>query len=172
MTQPNVSSAKPKRKTSSTQIRVWVNLFFFIIMIVVFSPQATGIPIHEWASFVVIIPFFTHLIMDWKWIVNVTARIFKRVPNEVRFNYILNWLLFFFFIVATFTGVLISEAALPALGITVVIDPFWVELHEMSANFMAIALGIHLAMHWKWIVTNVKKYLLRNTPKNTLPREA
>lgn len=167
MTQQTLSTTRPKRKRSSTQIRAWVNLAFFIIMILVLAPQATGIAIHEAVSFVVIIPLFVHLVMDWKWIVNITKRLFKKVPNETRFNYVLDWLLFFLFVVATFTGVLISEEALPAFGFTIVIDPFWSELHDMSANLMTIVLGVHLAMHWKWIVTNFKKYVLRSSAKHT-----
>lgn len=95
----------------------------------------------------------------------MTKRLFKKVPFETRFNYFLNWLMFVLFVVATFTGVLISEAVLPLLGINVVIDSFWVDLHGQSANTMALLLGIHLAMHWKWIVTNVKKYVLRGRAK-------
>ncbi|MFK7804984.1 MAG: DUF4405 domain-containing protein [Anaerolineae bacterium] len=165
MTQQILSNAQPKRKTSSTQMRVWINLIFFVVMVLVLSPQVTGIPIHEWVSFIVIVPFFFHLIMDWNWIVTMTKRLFKKVPFETRFNYFLNWLMFVLFVVATFTGVLISEAVLPLLGINVVIDSFWVDLHGQSANTMALLLGIHLAMHWKWIVTNVKKYVLRGRAK-------
>ena len=163
MTQQTIGSQKSRKKRSHTQIRVWVDLVFFIGMILVLAPQATGIPFHEWASFLIIVPFFVHLILDWKWIVSITKRILKRIPGETRFNYILDWLLFFLFVVATFTGVVISEAALPALGITVVIDPFWSALHDISANLLMVIIGIHLAMHWKWIVTNVKKYVLRRS---------
>jgi hypothetical protein len=130
-------------------------------MLLVLAPQATGIPVHEWASFLIIIPFFLHLILDWKWIVNITKRLFKRVKGETRFNYVLDWLLFVLFVMATFTGVVISEAALPTLGIPIAIDQFWSSMHDISANLLMVVIGIHLAMHWKWIVTNVKKYLLR-----------
>jgi cytochrome b subunit of formate dehydrogenase len=158
----------PKTKRRSiTQIRVWADLIFFIGMVLVLAPQATGIPVHEWASFLIIIPFFLHLILDWKWIVSETKRIFKRTNGETRFNYGLDWLLFFLFVTATFTGVLISEAALPALGIPMTIDPFWASLHDISANLLMVVIGVHLAMHWKWIVTNVKKYLLRRPNMRT-----
>ena len=90
--------------------------------------------------------------------------VFNRAA-ATRFNYILDWLIFFLFVVATLSGVLISEAALPALGFNIVVDPFWSQLHDMSANLMTVGLGIHLAMHWKWIVTNVKKYLVRGRTK-------
>ena len=153
-------AAKTKR-SSTTLVRVWIDLIFFIGMVLVFAPQATGIPVHEWASFLIIIPFFLHLILDWKWIVSVTKRMFKRTIGETRFNYVLDWLLFILFVTATFTGVVISEAALPILGIQKTIDPFWAALHDISANLLMVLIGIHLAMHGKWIVTNVKKYLLR-----------
>ena len=74
---------------------------------------------------------------------------------------VLDWLLFIFFVVAMFTGVVISEAALPALGFSITVDPFWSSLHDISANLLMVILGIHLAMHWNWIVVNFKKYILR-----------
>lgn len=149
-----------KKKTSRTHLRVWLDLAFFIGMVLVLAPQTTGIPVHEWASFLIIIPFFLHLILDWKWIVSVTKRFFKRIPGQTRFNYVLDWLLFFLFVIVTFTGVAISEAALPALGIHITLDPFWSALHNLSANLIMVVIGIHLAMHWKWIVANFKKYVM------------
>ena len=95
------------------------------------------------------------------------GRFFKRIPGEARFNYGLDWLLFFLFVVATFTGVVISEAALPAMGIEMVIDPFWLTVHDISANLLMVVIGIHLAMHWRWIVTNFKKYVLRRPAQRT-----
>ncbi|MFG0266335.1 MAG: DUF4405 domain-containing protein [Rhodopirellula sp. JB055] len=146
---------------SGTQARVWLDLCLFIGMVLVLAPQATGIAVHEWASFLILIPFFLHLIFAWKWIVNTTRRFFKRIPGDSRFNYGLDWLLFFLFVVATFSGVVISEAALPALGIHLNIDPFWSTIHDISANLLMLVIGIHLAMHWNWIAVNVKKYILR-----------
>lgn len=149
------------KRTSSTRVRVWIDLLFFIGMVLVLAPQATGIPVHEGASFLIIIPFFLHLILDWQWIVSGTKRIFKRMNGTTRFNYVLDWLLFLLFVTATYTGVVISEAVLPALGIQRTIDPFWAALHDISANLLMVVIGVHLAMHWRWIATNVDKYLLR-----------
>ena len=150
-----------KKKTSATKARVWIDIVLFIGMVLVLAPQATGISIHEWASFLIIIPFFLHLILSWKWTVSITKRFFKRNTGETRFNYVLDWLLFVLFVTAMFTGVVISESALPALGIHMVVPPFWSGLHDASANLMMVVIGIHLAMHWRWIVTNFNKYVLR-----------
>ena len=159
MTTTTVETRRKKR--SRTQIRLYVDIVLFIGMVLVLAPQATGIPLHEWASFLIIIPLFIHVILDWKWIVAITKRLFKRQPSETRFNYIWDWLLFVMMVIAIFTGVVISEAALPALGIQMTIDPFWSMLHNLSANLLMVVIGVHLAMHWKWIVINFKRYVLR-----------
>jgi len=149
-----------KGKANAARVRVWLDLCMFVGMVLVLAPQATGITVHEWASFLIIIPFFLHLIFAWQWIVNTTRRFFNPTPGHARFNYVLDWMLFFLFVTATFSGVVISEAALPALGIRFTIDPFWSAIHDISANILMLVIGIHLAMHWKWIATNVKKYVL------------
>jgi len=36
----------------------------------------------------------------------------------------------------------------------------WRRLHDMSANFALLIMGLHLAMHWNWIVTTFKRVFL------------
>lgn len=154
-------AAKTKKKMSSRQIKLYVDILLFIGFVLVNIPQATGIPIHEWASFLFIIPLMVHILLDWKWVVSVTKRMFGKLPGEVRFNHIWDLLIFIMMVLALFTGTIISEAALPALGIHVTIDPFWSAMHDLSANLLMIMIGVHLAMHWGWIVSSVKRYILR-----------
>ncbi len=153
-----METAKP-RKMSANQIKLYSDMVLFIGFVLVNIPQATGIPFHEWISFVFIIPLVLHILLDWKWVINVTLRLFKKLPGEVRFNHFWDLLIFIMMVFAMFTGVVISEAALPALGINVVIDPFWTAMHDISANLLMILIGVHLAMHWSWIVSMTKRYL-------------
>jgi hypothetical protein len=55
----------------------------------------------------------------------------------------------------------VSEAALPALGIHLEIDPFWRSIHTGMANLLMLMFGVHLTMHWKWIVSNFRRYVLK-----------
>ena len=153
---------------SLNQINFWIDLGLLILFYLVMSPQATGIPLHEWISIAIMIPIVVHLLTHWKWIVNVVKKFFKHLPGETRFNQIWNILLFIMMNVAFFTGLLISEVVFPALGIAVNIDPFWVSLHNLSANVLLLMMGVHLAIHWNWIVNAVRRYLLRKpaVPKN------
>ena len=62
--------------------------------------------------------------------------------------------------VVIFTGIIISEVALPTMGVPIVADQFWFAIHDISSNLFLLLLGIHLAMHWDWIVKGFKRYIL------------
>jgi hypothetical protein len=56
---------------------------------------------------------------------------------------------------------MISEVALPAFGIQLPIGSVWRRLHDMSANIGLLLLGVHVALHWSWIITIFNKYLIQ-----------
>ena len=151
------ATTRPKR-TSSNQIKLYSDIVLFISYVIVNIPQATGIPFHEWVSVLFIVPLVIHILLDWKWVVSVTKRMFGRLPGEVRFNHVLDLIIFIMMTLALMTGFVISEAALPAMGINVTIDPFWSAMHDLTANLTMLLIGIHLAMHWGWIVSSFKRY--------------
>lgn len=155
-----------KEKTvNNTKTRVILDLLFFIAMILVLIPQSTGIPIHEWLSFIILIPFFLHLLINWAWIVNHSKNLFQKQAQKSKFDYIFNWILYLFMLVATVSGIVISESALVSLGIHFEINPFWTTIHNASASLFIAVLGIHLALHWKWIVKAIKKLHLKSDLK-------
>jgi len=78
-------------------------------MVLVLIPQSTGIPIHEWASFVILLPFLLHLTINWEWITKNSAKFFKNEGRKTRFDYVLNWLLYLLMIFVTISGIVISE---------------------------------------------------------------
>lgn len=153
------------RKMSSNQIKLYVDIFLFAGFVLVNIPQATGIPFHEWISLFFIVPMVLHIVLDWQWVVNITKRMFGRLPGEVRFNHIFDLIIFIMMTLALMTGFIISEALLPAFGITVVIDPFWTAMHGLVANLTMLLIGVHLAMHWGWIKNVFKRYLGRGNAK-------
>ena len=144
-------------KNKGSKVRIYVDILFFTLMILVLIPQTTGIPIHEWASFIILIPFFIHLIINWNWIVKNSTKFLKRQPNKKRFDYVLNWLLYVLMIIVTVSGIVISESALRLFGIYFEPDRFWSTIHNISATLFMTVLGIHIALHWKWIVRTFTK---------------
>ncbi|MBT8486458.1 MAG: DUF4405 domain-containing protein [Phycisphaerales bacterium] len=155
-----------------TRLRLLTAFALLIGMVLLLTPRATGIPAHEWVGLAVLVPLFIHLVVDWKWIVGTTRRFFRRTPGRTRFNYVWDWLFFVLVTVASFSGIIISEAALPALGVPVEIDLFWSGIHTLSTRVLMLVMGVHVAMHLGWIfkaLTRRPRHVARPAPATRRP---
>jgi hypothetical protein len=140
----------------------WVlDLAIFIGFLIAMDPRSTGIAIHEWFTLAALGAILIHLLLNWDWIAQVTSRFIGKVSGRSRINYVLNWLLFIDGILIMLSGILISKAVVPALGITLPEGFAWRRLHDMSANLGLLMLGLHTALHWAWIVNAFKTYIAR-----------
>ena len=72
----------------------------------------------------------------------------KKLPEQKHFNYLWSVTFFIRIMLLIITGIIISEVALPAMGIPIVADPFWSTIHDSSSNLFLLLLRINLAMHW------------------------
>ncbi len=169
--------ARPIGKLNSTKLNYLIDLVIFVAFLLAMDPRTTGIAIHEWLSIAFAAAVIVHLLLHWQWIAAVTRRFLGRVARTARLNYILNTLLFIDTTIVIFTGLMISEAALPLFGIRLSRDFFWRWLHSFSADAALVLLGLHIALHWKWVVETTTRYLwkpgrsklLTLTPKEVQP---
>ncbi|MBF6593156.1 MAG: DUF4405 domain-containing protein [Thermaceae bacterium] len=137
--------------------RNWqLDILQLVLFVLVCAPLATGLPLHEWLSLLLVGPLVLHLLWHWNWVVGVFTRSSRKLPSPTQFSRAWNLLLFILMVVASVTGVLISQAALPFLGIHTAQDPFWKLLHQVSANLTLAVVGVHLAVHWRWIVNRLR----------------
>ena len=108
---------KKSRKLSSSKVNYLIDFAVFIAFLFVMDPRATGIAIHEWLSVAFTLVIIVHLLLHWAWIVAVSKRFLRKLVVQARLNFILNIFFFIFMTVAIFTGIMISEVALPLFGI-------------------------------------------------------
>lgn len=153
-----------QRKLSPTVMNYLIDIAIFVAFLVAMDPRSTGIAIHEWLSIAFGAAIVTHLLLHWSWIVGITRRFFGKVTQEARWNYLVNLLFFIDMTIIIFSGLMISEAALPAVGITLAHSFAWRGLHDLSANLALPILGLHVALHWRWIVNMTKHVLGRARP--------
>jgi hypothetical protein len=153
-------NAKPSRN----RVNLCLDIVLFVAFLITTAPRFSGIAIHEWLSIALIAAFVIHLLLHWSWIVNTTKRLFGKTTVRNRVNYLLNVALFIDMVVIMFSGILISEAALPALGIPIAPGFAWRRLHDASANIGLLIFALHVALHWQWIATMFSKYVLRRAP--------
>lgn len=72
----------------------------------------------------------------------------------------LNVALFIDLIVTVVTGVLISRTLGLDLGLSHDLTSPIESLHRIASDLSLIIVGLHVAVHWKWILTHSQRYLL------------
>ncbi|MCE9647783.1 MAG: DUF4405 domain-containing protein [Chloroflexi bacterium] len=150
-----------KTSTGQTKTKIWMDILIFIVFLVMMEPRSSGLAVHEWLGLSMLATITVHLLLSWEWIIEITRRFAGRLGLQNRLNYILNWLLFIDGTLLMISGIMISEVALPYLGIKLPIGFAWRRLHDMSANIVLLLLGVHTALHWNWIVNTFSKYLIQ-----------
>lgn len=141
----------PGPRAGSVRAKLVVNTALAISFVALSLPAVTRIALHEWWSFAFCLIVALHLLFSWNWIVNVTRRIVAPLRGEVRFNYVWDLLLYATLAVVMVSGVVVSEVALPQMGIAHRPDRFWSRMHSVSSDAMLVMVGVHLAMHWDWV---------------------
>ncbi len=160
-------------RISNTVRDLIVDASIFVGFLLATDPRATGQAVHEWLGIAFGAGVIVHLLLHWKWITTVVRRLFSKLPGQVRINSLLNSLLFIDVTLVVFSGLMISKVVPGTLGITASHDAFWRWLHTFSADTALFIVGLHVALHWKWIVNAIKRYLwqpLRGRRRHPLPQ--
>lgn len=135
---------------------VWDGILF-VSFVLVMSPHATTIAGHEWLSVLFIVPFVIHLLLHWHWIIESGSRFFGSLARSNRWHFVLDSALYLLMTFAIVSGFLASEAMFQQLGFDFIPDPFWSEVHHQYSNLLFPLIGIHLAVHWQWIVRTTRR---------------
>jgi len=165
-----MSNEIQKYTPSQTKTKLWLDLVLFTVFLVAMEPRSSGLAIHEWLTLSLAAVIIVHLLLSWDWIAGITQRFLGKMGLKNRINYVLNWLLFIDGTLLIVSGVMISQIAMPAIGIQLPFGFAWRGLHNMSANLALIILGVHTALHWSWIVNTFDKYLVQPFVKLFMPK--
>jgi cytochrome b len=150
--------------SKQNKIRLLLDLSTFIALLTVSAPHFTGDAIHEWLGIALSGAIVVHLLLNWKWIVEVTSRLFTKSVKNLTFGYFLNWGLFISGIMTVLSGLMISKTVVPFFGLTLPQNMSWREVHSLSTNIIMVLMGLHVALHWNWIVSMFKKLIPAQRP--------
>ena len=132
-----------------------------VVFLITTAPQFTGISWHEWISLALAVVAIVHIVLHWQWVVAVATHLFNKATWSSRFSLGLNVLLFIAFTLVTYSGIAISEEAMPFLGIGMFDNRAWRFLHHTFSNISLIIIAIHVALHWQWIANLFRKRAVR-----------
>jgi hypothetical protein len=119
--------------------------------------RLAGVPFHEWLGLSLIAVFLIHLLLAWTWIEFHTTQFVVRRITRDRTNYLLNAGLFVVMVITIFSGIMISESALPFMGLHPKGNLRWRDLHSLGANLVIVLAGLHIALNWDWILKAVRR---------------
>lgn len=162
---------KTVKNGNRTRIILAVDTVMLAAFLVATSPQFGGLAVHEWLGIACGVLVIVHLLLSWDWIVAVPGKLFKAACWQTRLGYLLNIALFIDVTLLIYTGLAISKVALTGLGISLPRSGDWLRLHSRTSDLFVLLLGLHLALHWSWIVATVKRLFGRlRAPRLAAPQ--
>ena len=113
--------------------------------------RSRGIGVHEWLGIAAFVAFVAHAAQHGDWVAETARTAFARPSLGRTGHFVLDALIVVAFMTCTVSGVLVSGAVLPALGLYADGFFFWDPLHAASAKVLLALLVVHVVAHWRWI---------------------
>ncbi|PHV70001.1 hypothetical protein CS063_12710 [Sporanaerobium hydrogeniformans] len=136
-------------------IKIGLDFIMAILFILMFNKRVLGMSFHEIGGLVVCVMFIAHQLLNWKWIVTVTKKITsKDLPSIVKINYLLDILLLIVMCAIALSGIFISKILFPNFTIQ---GSTWKIIHISVAGIGLALVGIHLGLHWRFIISILGK---------------
>jgi hypothetical protein len=121
---------------------------------------ATGFTWHEWLGLAFIPLVSLHVLLSWGWVRKTWRRLRLATHPKARLNFLINSALAVMVTVVVVSGLMISEAALPAMGISTMATRRWEQLHNLTSSYLLIVVGLHLGLNWSWIAGAFRRYAI------------
>ncbi len=138
-----------------------IDLVAAVIYVISTNPVATGTPAHEWVGIGVAFVALVHLVVHWRQAATMLRRFFHGLGRLHRLNLIVDVPLLIAFITVVMSGLLVSRTALEPLGWRVAETSIWHAVHSQSATVLLVLVGVHLGLHWSWILSAVRHRIFR-----------
>lgn len=112
---------------------------------------AIGVNFHEIGGLIFFVFISLHNVINFRWMKKVSERFFTRkVSSRVKFQFVLNIILFLFNCLTIFSGILISQTIFVSLAVENI--AYWSTLHYFFAYMSLVFLSVHVGLHWQRIL--------------------
>jgi len=150
-------TASRRRILARTRLDFWLDALLLVAYTLAYSLGFTGVATHEWLGIGLGVVLLVHLTLHWDWVIRTTGKLLHPGGRE-RFIWLVNLLLLVSMTLCIASGILISEVALPELGITLTASSFWRQMHDTTATLTLILVPVHAALRWRWIVGVARRF--------------
>ena len=132
--------------------KIAVDIAMIALFVTFFNIGLLGFKFHVIGGIIFGALILVHIIVNRKWVVNITKRIFdKNLKTRTRISYIISFCLLVTVCAILVSGICIMKAANYDRVM------FWKMLH-IGASYLSIALiGLHLGLYWNFVSNFFKK---------------
>ena len=163
---PKVLETRESARPAQWRLKLtfWLDVTLLVSVCILQTVSFTGLVLHEWLGLSMVGMVLAHLLLAWSWIASQSRRLFTLQSVRARINYLLNLTLFAGITAVIFSGILISQKAIPTLTGTRAaadMDWRWDWLHNQFSQAVVLLSGLHLAINWDWVLAAGQKLFSR-----------
>ena len=144
---------------TSNMIRFVLDGLLLVVFLLLMDPRSFyGLTFHEWVGLAIGAFFVLHIVLSWSLVKRITLGLFGAVRQKrPRVNCVLDVLLLFLMGLAIVSGLAIARTMdVSWMGFSRDSMLFWRTLHTSSSMIALVALGIHLGLHWSWVLARLR----------------
>lgn len=163
MVEVGVLAATPVRRrrlTVRTRVDICLDTSLMLAYIVAYSFGFASVAVHEWLGLALGVVLVVHLTLHWDWVLRLTRRLWRR-DGRRQAVWVIDLLLLVAMTLCILSGVLISESALPALGVHPNPSSNWNRVHSLTARLTLGLVAAHVALSWQWILRVTRQLFTR-----------
>jgi hypothetical protein len=154
-----------------TRLDFWFDAALLVGYTLAYSFGFTGIAIHEWLGIALGLALMFHLTLHWDWVIRTTKKLFNPRGHD-KLIWAVNLLLMFAMVMCVVSGIVISEVALPSMGIHPQVGPSWERFHILTAEITLGLVPVHVALRWRWIVRVARRLWTSRSARRASRRAA
>lgn len=138
-------------------VKISLDIFMTLVFVLLYNKMAvSGLSFHEIAGLLMGAVFIVHIALNWRWVKQVSLNILKKkISIKTKIGYVVDLLLLFSMGYIIFSGIMISKVLFPNLNVGN--RMFFQSTHISVAYGVLLLIGIHLGLHWNWVMNTFKK---------------
>lgn len=138
-------------------VKIFLDILMMLVFVLLYNKGVlSGLQFHEIAGLCLGGVFIIHIGLNWRWVKQVTLNILKKkMAIKTRIGYVVDLLLLGAIGYIIISGIIISKVLFP--NINVGNEMFFESTHISVAYAALLLVGIHLGLHWDWVMDMFKK---------------
>lgn len=137
------------------KFRLVTAFVLFTAFLLTFFMDLTGLELHQWIGIMVGAVAAWHLFSHWQWVKTTLLRFFGKTTSQSRINLVIDAAL-----LAGFCGILVSGLCMSTwFNLPLVHYAAWRQFHILASIATLFAVFLKLVLHWRWIVTTIRKWI-------------